>query len=328
MEVVLLGCGPSSSVPALRCVLRGECRVCLEAHENRDSKNRRLNPSLLVRDVARDVNVLIDCGKTFRESMLRSFPALGTQHVDAVVLTHGHADACLGLDDLREVQKFDVHIDPETGESQKKPHEPMGLHCNAATQAEMGDKFSYLMEKEEERAQREALANGNGGDGADKSSGGAPFRWVAKLQWKIFDWWQRFNVCGFDVLPFPVEHGKGYLSSAFEFGGEFGVRIVYISDVSQLTVEAHKYLNDSSKAPIDVLIIDALYLENFHSTHMNLQDVLHDIRTIRPRRTVLTGMSHEFDYEPSSAALAAIGEREGLVVEMGYDGMRLQFPAQ
>jgi phosphoribosyl 1,2-cyclic phosphodiesterase len=314
MEVVILGCGPSSAIPALRCVLAGTCEVCSEAHSNSESRNRRLNPSLLVRNTELDANILIDCGKTFRESVLRTLPQLGTAHVDAVILTHGHADACLGLDDLREVQKFDTTLDQVTGESIKNPLEPIGLHCSALTQQELKGKFDYLIEKEEEREQREANITP------------VPFRWVAKLQWKLFDWLAPFTVCGLQVVPFPVVHGKGYLSSAFEFGMELGVRFVYISDVSEFTDENREFLSDPSKPRIDVLIIDALYIKQYHSTHMNLENVLQEIRAIRPKRTLLTGMSHEFDYERESQTLREISESEGLVVEMAYDGLRLAFP--
>ncbi|TMW56499.1 hypothetical protein Poli38472_006509 [Pythium oligandrum] len=314
MEVVVLGCGPSSSVPALRCVLQGSCAVCMEAHRNADSKNRRLNPSLLVRDTKRDVNILIDCGKTFRESMLRVFPALQTKHVDALVLTHGHADACLGMDDLREVQKSEQSIDPNTGEAIKKPQEPMGLHCSAATQAEMGSKFEYLMESEKDRADREANVVA------------VPFRWVAKLKWEIFDWFQPFQVRGFQFTPFPVVHGKGYLSTAFEFGAEFGVRIVYISDVSEFTEETCAYLNDTSRGPVNLLVIDCLYVDQFHSTHMNLENVAREIRTIRPKLTLLTGMSHKLDYEQPPAMLEQLKTQDGLDVRMAFDGLRLAFP--
>jgi phosphoribosyl 1,2-cyclic phosphodiesterase len=315
MDVVVMGCGPSSAIPALRCVLAGKCKVCLEAHANPLSKNRRLNPSLLVHNSRTNANILIDCGKTFRESVLRVLPPLGVKHIDAIVLTHGHADACLGLDDIREVQRFDSTVDATTGESIKKPHEPMGLHCSALTQQELNGKFEYLMEKEEERAQREANITP------------VPFRWVAKLQWKLFDWFKPFTVCGLDVVPFPVTHGKGYLSSGFEFGAEFAVRFVYISDVSEFTDEARAYLNDATKPQIDTLIIDALYVENYHSTHMNLMDVVREIRSIRPKRTLLTGMSHEFDYDRESAKLREISETEGLCIEMAYDGMRLSYPS-
>ncbi|KAG2524434.1 hypothetical protein BBO99_00005135 [Phytophthora kernoviae] len=279
MEVVVLGCGPSSSVPSMKCVLSQNCDVCLEAHSNPDSKNRRLNPSLLVRNLRTDSNVLIDCGKTFRESALRIFPKIGVSAVHELVLTHDHADAILGMDDLREVQATVETVDPVTKEVYKIPPESLKVHCNEATGREVRTKFPYLIEKEEELQS----------SGASKK----PFRWTAKVQIKPFESWKSFEACGIRFTPFPVIHGAGYTSFGFEFGHEFGARFVYISDVSELTEETKKYLNDASKSPIDVLVIDALYFEKYHSTHMNLQKVMEEIETIRPKRTLLTVLTHD-----------------------------------
>jgi len=55
--------------------------------------------------------VLIDCGKTFREVVLKLFPQHGLKEVGALLLTHGHADAILGMDDLRDLQQYE-HVDP------------------------------------------------------------------------------------------------------------------------------------------------------------------------------------------------------------------------
>jgi phosphoribosyl 1,2-cyclic phosphodiesterase len=52
--------------------------------------------------------VLIDCGKTFREVILNLFPKHGLREVGALLLTHGHADAILGMDDLRDLQIYEV----------------------------------------------------------------------------------------------------------------------------------------------------------------------------------------------------------------------------
>lgn len=321
MEVVVLGSGPSSSVPSIRCLLtNAECHVCQEAHANPASKNRRLNPSILVRNRESGKNLLIDCGKTFREAALRVFPQIGVTSVHGVVLTHGHADACLGLDDLREVQAFEERVDPKTKERQKIATKPLLLHCSAATREELRGKFEYMIEKEEEPV---AVAPA-GEFGA--AAPAPPFRWVAKARFQLFDAFVPFEACGFKILPFPVIHGAGYISNAFEFGEEFGVRFVYISDVSELTAEARVFLNDTSKPPIDLLIIDALYIENYHSTHMNVLDVLKEIRTIRPKLTLLTGMSHDLDYERDNEKLAKIGQDEGLAIQMAYDGLRLSFP--
>ncbi|KAJ0435408.1 putative metallo-beta-lactamase, ribonuclease Z/Hydroxyacylglutathione hydrolase [Helianthus annuus] len=50
--------------------------------------------------------ILIDVGKTFREQVLRWFTFHKIPQIDSIVLTHEHADAVLGLDDIRAVQPF------------------------------------------------------------------------------------------------------------------------------------------------------------------------------------------------------------------------------
>ena len=46
----------------------------------------------------------VDVGKTFRESMITCYRAHGVEEIDAVLLTHNHADAVNGLDELRTLQ--------------------------------------------------------------------------------------------------------------------------------------------------------------------------------------------------------------------------------
>ena len=43
-------------------------------------------------------------GKTLRDTVLKNFPRLNISTIDALLLTHGHADAMMGLDDLRDLQ--------------------------------------------------------------------------------------------------------------------------------------------------------------------------------------------------------------------------------
>jgi phosphoribosyl 1,2-cyclic phosphodiesterase len=74
--------------------------------------NYRNNPSILIRHVTQrkpdssnssssDVKyVQIDACKTFREGVLRWYPRHGVTSLDGIVLTHDHADAILGLDDV------------------------------------------------------------------------------------------------------------------------------------------------------------------------------------------------------------------------------------
>lgn len=42
-------------------------------------------------------NILIDTGKTFYEGTMEWFSKYNFRRIDAVILTHGHADAILGI---------------------------------------------------------------------------------------------------------------------------------------------------------------------------------------------------------------------------------------
>ena len=87
LRVTVLGSGTSMGVPTLGC----HCAVC----ESADSHDKRLRPSLLLS--RGEQNVVIDTTPDFRTQALRA----GIDRLDAVILTHGHADHILGFDDLR-----------------------------------------------------------------------------------------------------------------------------------------------------------------------------------------------------------------------------------
>jgi phosphoribosyl 1,2-cyclic phosphate phosphodiesterase len=87
LRVTVLGSGTSMGVPTLGC----HCAVC----ESTDAHDKRLRPSLLLS--RGEQNVVIDTTPDFRTQALRA----GIDRLDAVILTHGHADHILGFDDLR-----------------------------------------------------------------------------------------------------------------------------------------------------------------------------------------------------------------------------------
>jgi hypothetical protein len=110
-RIVILGSGSSSGNPHPGCILEGtihteKCRIARQALIGNPAENKdyRCNPSILIHTQPENKFIQIDAGKTFRESMVRWYPRIGVKGLDAIVLTHDHADAILGLDDVRGLQ--------------------------------------------------------------------------------------------------------------------------------------------------------------------------------------------------------------------------------
>ena len=92
MRVTVLGCGASWGVPAIGPDW-GRC-------DPADPRNRRRRCSLLVE--SRGAVLLIDTSPDLREQLLDA----GVARLDAVLLTHAHADHLHGIDDLRMVNRL------------------------------------------------------------------------------------------------------------------------------------------------------------------------------------------------------------------------------
>ena len=106
------------------------------------------------------------------------------------------------------------------------------------------------------------------------------------------------------ALPFRQAHGKGE-TLGFRFGG-----LAYSCDVSDIPAESLTALAD-----LDVWILDALRYTR-HPSHFSLEESLAWIERIRPRRTVLTNLHTDLDYETLRRALPDS-------VEPAFDGMKI-----
>ncbi|MDH3297847.1 MAG: MBL fold metallo-hydrolase, partial [Gemmatimonadota bacterium] len=120
LKLTFLGTGTSFGVPVVGC----RCPVC----RSDDTRNRRGRHGLLLEDVAG--TLLIDTPPELRLQLL----AADVSHVDAVFLTHPHADHVHGIDDLRV---FSAH-----GRSS------LPVHVAAEYEMELHDRFSYFLSQD------------------------------------------------------------------------------------------------------------------------------------------------------------------------------------
>ena len=116
MRVTLLGTGTSQGVPVIAC----KCDVC----RSDDYKDKRLRSAIMVEEGA--TRIVVDVGPDFRQQMLRH----DVNNLDAILLTHEHADHIFGLDDIRSfnwVQKS-----------------PMDVYCEPRVQQNLRSIFNYV----------------------------------------------------------------------------------------------------------------------------------------------------------------------------------------
>jgi len=118
MKITVLGCGPSTGVP----MIGPDWGAC----DPGDPRNRRRRASILIE--SRGKTVLIDTSPDMREQLLDA----EVGRIDAVILSHAHADHLHGIDDLRAVNRVMRQAIP--------------LYASPATLTEIEQRFGYALE--------------------------------------------------------------------------------------------------------------------------------------------------------------------------------------
>ena len=207
-EVIFLGSGVSTAIPCITCILQRhefKCPVCEDAFFTINSKNKRNNVSIAIKFVDQSNEnrcVLIDAGKTMRDSILKQFPRFNLTKVDAMFLTHGHADAILGLDDVRDLQSSEMvticddntENIPVTGF--KVTSGPLPIYLHNETMQTINSTFDYLtceptfLNRDQNVLERR----------------------VALLDFIVIHPISQLDVFGLKIKTFPVFHGGTYVS--------------------------------------------------------------------------------------------------------------------
>ena len=110
-------------------------------------------------------------------------------------------------------------------------------------------------------------------------------------------------ILGLDVKLLDQDHG---------YSRSLGLRVrnfAYCTDVVHLDEVALAALTG-----LDLFVVDCFSRAGKHPTHAGLEQVLAWVERLRPKRTILTHMGPDMDYQ----ALRAILPPE---IEPGYDGM-------
>jgi len=114
-----------------------------------------------------------------------------------------------------------------------------------------------------------------------------------------------FELFGLNVIPLTVIHGQLSVT-AFRIGD-----FAYVTDCNLIPEETCARLMG-----LDLLVIDALRFKK-HPTHMTLDQSLDYVERLKPRRALLTHISHDIKHAETSDHLPEN-------VEIAYDGLAVE----
>lgn len=210
LRATILGCGSSGGVPRAD----GDWGVC----DPKNSKNRRRRCSLLIEgaqtrsdlETGPVTRILIDTSPDLREQALSA----GITTLDAVLLTHDHADQTHGLDDLR----------PYALRARRR----MPVHMSAETRASIIERFKYAFVARE----------------------GSPYPAILDAR-DLPDWGEGFEIDGpggtIPVRAFEVRHGR-INATGYRIGD-----IAYTPDVNAVPDAAFNVISGAALWIVDAL---------------------------------------------------------------------------
>jgi phosphoribosyl 1,2-cyclic phosphate phosphodiesterase len=247
-RLTFLGSGTSHGVPMIGC----ECDVC----RSKDPRDTRTRPSVYL-EVEGGPSLLVDTSTDLRHQAL----AWGVRRVDAILMTHSHADHVMGMD---EVRRFNVLNGG-----------PIPVFASPATARELKRIFQYVFEPPPQKG------------------GGIPQIDLAEIDGP-------FHVGGLAVRPVPLLHGQlpilgfrfgslAYLTDASTIPDEAwplleGLEVLVLNALRHRAHPTHFSLSEA------VAVAERLQPRQTFFTH-----ICHDLPHETTNRSLPTGMALAHD---------------------------------
>ncbi|KAF9336372.1 hypothetical protein BG006_008879 [Podila minutissima] len=291
-QLIFLGTGTSSQIPSIPCLTdpKADCKVCLSTLKPEGVRNIKRNTSAMVHfthEDGRERNILIDCGKSFYDSARQWFPIHNLRCIDALVITHGHADAFFGLDDLRSWCLLD----------KENPYS-IPVYLDQATMDIITSTFPYMVD-------------------SSKATGGGD---IPSFTYNIIEHDKDFFVEGVKFTPLPVHHGM-YMSTGEPFWS-LGFRfndVSWVSDCSSIPDSTTAKINGSR-----VLVIDGLK-ESTHPSHFSIPEAIQYTKSLenKPERAFIVGFCHSADHYIEDEKMQTMDGESSTVFRVAYDGQKI-----
>lgn len=278
MKMTLLGTGTSHGIPCIAC----HCHVCT----SKDERDKRLRCSAYVTNENKNGTVThlqIDTGPEFRLQCIK----YGIEAIDAVLLTHSHADHLHGLDDIRVFSHTlgsdkieELKNNPENAGIPPKMLEisankkGINLYANRQTIQDVKNRFDYIFKP-----------NTQIGGGKPKLNL-VDCAEIEKNPPKEFG--------DLKVTPIPLKHGElddsGWLISRKNDEDGNIHSIAYLTDTSFVPPESIQLLKEKGGI-IEHCVIDGLRVKP-HSTHFGFRQAMDVAEQIKPRHTWFIHICH------------------------------------
>lgn len=260
MKMILTGTGTSHGIPVIGC----GCNVCRSS----DSRDNRLRCSAFLES---PVNILVDVGPEFRIQALK----YKINKIDAVFITHSHADHLHGIDDLR-VFSHTKALDPAHPDNKETEGEGLRIYTTTHAEHDIRHRFDYIFTPM-------------------KEGGGKPKIQIMSAE-NISEKKPLF-INGIEILPVMLKHGHlDDLGLLFSEEGKDGKKhsIAYLTDCSFVPENSIELVKNNSGI-LEHLVIDGLRLEP-HSTHFSFEQALEAAQKMNPRNVYLTHITHNMSH--------------------------------